>query len=176
MTGDFARITLDRTELLVAAGAVEARRLKAHRVYVGLSRAEAPRLIFDRLDQPRPVVLAPQLLLDPEELDEQHRGPDLSDDAADDLVPLTQGNGEALVLLLPHLLGIVTDQSVEHRLLGLSDGALDGDFRHGLAQRHIDRGFRELCIEAALIEFRHQRPLQLVALVEEGDAEGKAYI
>src|ERR1700759_4940121 len=176
MTGDVARITLDRTVFLVAAGAIEARRLEAHRVDVGVRRPEAPRLVLDRLDQLRPVILAPQLLLNPEQLDEQDSGPEFSDDTPDDLVSLTQGDGKALVLLLPHLLGVVTDQSVEHRLLGLSNGALDGDFRHGLAQRHIDRGFREFGIEAALIEFRHQRPLQLVALVEEGDAEGKAYI
>src|SRR5690242_19792153 len=45
-----------------------------------------------------------------------------------------------------------------------------------LAQRHIDGGFRQLGIEAALIELRDQWPLQLVALVEEGNAEGEADI
>src|ERR1700730_12978595 len=109
MTGNFARITLDRTVFPVAAGAIEARRLEAHRVDVGVRRAEAPRLVLDRLDQLRPVVLAAQLLLDPEQLDEQNGGPDLSDDAADDLVSLTQRDGKALVLLLSHLLGVVTD-------------------------------------------------------------------
>src|ERR1700755_3306494 len=113
MTGDVIRITLDRTEFPVAAGAIEARRLEAHRVDVGVRRSIAPRLVLDRLDQFRPVVLAPQLLLDPEQLDEQNRGPDFSDDAADHLVSFTQGDGEALVLLLAHLLGVVTDQSVE---------------------------------------------------------------
>src|SRR5579871_4154904 len=99
MTGDVARIALDRTELSVAAGAIEARRLEAHRVDVGVRRTEATRLVLDRLDQRRPVVLAAQFPLDPEQLDEQHRGPDFSDDASDDLVSLTQGDGEALVLL-----------------------------------------------------------------------------
>src|ERR1700746_658363 len=42
-----------------------------------------------------------------------------------------------------------------------------------LAHRHVDRGFWELNVEAALIEFGHQRTLQFVALVEEGDAERK---
>jgi len=44
------------------------------------------------------------------------------------------------------------------------------------AQRHIYRRFREFRVEAALIELSHQRPLQFVALVEEGDAERKADI
>src|ERR1700759_2912144 len=119
MTGDFAGITLDRTELPVAAGTIKARRLEAHGVHIRMRRPKAPRLALDRLDQLRSVILAAQCLLDPEELDEQNRGPDFSDDAPDDPVSLTQGDGEALVLLLPHLLGVVGDQSVEHRLLGL---------------------------------------------------------
>ena len=41
-------------------------------------------------------------------------------------------------------------------------------------QRHVDRGFRQFLPEAALIEFRHQRPLQLVAFVDEGEPEGEA--
>src|SRR5260370_18452105 len=41
------------------------------------------------------------------------------------------------------------------------------------AHRHVDRRFRELRIEAALIEFSDQRPFQFVAFVEEGDAERK---
>src|SRR5579871_1530538 len=44
------------------------------------------------------------------------------------------------------------------------------------AQRYVDRRFGKLCVEAALIEFGHQRPLQLVTFVEEGDAERKADI
>ena len=44
------------------------------------------------------------------------------------------------------------------------------------SKRHVHRGFRQLRIEAALIEFGDQRPFQLVAFVEEGDAEGKADI
>src|SRR4030081_488364 len=43
-----------------------------------------------------------------------------------------------------------------------------------LRHRHVYRGLRELRVEAALIEFSDQRAFQLVALVEEGDAEGKA--
>src|SRR5579864_9448603 len=43
-------------------------------------------------------------------------------------------------------------------------------------QRHVDRRFCQFCIEAALIEFGHQRPLQFVAFVEEGDAEGETDI
>src|ERR1700753_3021208 len=34
--------------------------------------------------------------------------------------------------------------------------------RDASGKRHVDRGFRELRVEAALIEFRHQRALQLV--------------
>src|SRR5215472_4472182 len=176
MTRDATRIAFDGTELLVAAGAVEARRLDAHRVDIGARRPKAPRFVLDRLDQLRPVALSTQPLLQPEELYEQDRGPDFAHDAADDLVTLTQGHGKALVLLLPHLLGVVADQAVEHRLLCLPDGALDSKCRHGLAQRNVDRGLRKLGVEAALVELRHQRPLQFVALVEEGDAEGKSDI
>src|ERR1700731_4848586 len=46
--------------------------------------------------------------------------------------------------------------------------------RHALRQRHVDRGFSELRVEAALIELSDQRPFQLIALVEERDPEGKA--
>src|SRR5690349_11001630 len=159
MTGDAAGIIPDRTEFLVTASAIEARRLEAHRVDVRPRRSEAPRLVLDRLDQLRPVVLAAQTLLYPEQLYEQNRGPDLSDDAAGNPVPLTQGNSDALVFLLPHLLIVVADQTAEHRLLGLSDGAFDGNRRHRLAQRHVDRGLRELHIEAALVELGHQRAL-----------------
>src|ERR1700686_1371360 len=44
------------------------------------------------------------------------------------------------------------------------------------AQRHVHRGFRQLDPEAALIELGHDRPLELVAFVEEGDPEGEADI
>src|SRR4051812_29658759 len=42
------------------------------------------------------------------------------------------------------------------------------------AQRHVHRALRQLRIEAALVEFGHQRSLQFIAFVEKGDAEGKA--
>ena len=42
-------ITVDRTECLVAAGAVEARSLNAHGIEIGSHRAEAPGLLLDRL-------------------------------------------------------------------------------------------------------------------------------
>src|SRR5262252_6929806 len=121
MARDAAGITLDRTELSVAAGPIEARRLEAHGVDIGPCRPETPRFVLDRLDQLRTVVPSAQLLLDPEQLDEQDGRPDFPHDAADDLVTPSQGDGEALVLLLPHLLGVVADQPVEHRLLRLPD-------------------------------------------------------
>src|SRR3954463_5658634 len=82
------RITLDRTEFVIAAGAVEARRLKTHRIQIGSRGPKLSCLVFNRLDQPRPVVLAAEFLLHPEELDKQHRGPDLADNPANDLVAL----------------------------------------------------------------------------------------
>src|SRR3954467_5896760 len=130
MTRHAARITFDRAEFLIAAIAVETRRLKAHRVDIGTCRPELPCFILDRLDQRRPVVLAAIFLIDPEQLDEQYRGPDFADDPPDDLAAFTQRHGKPLVLLLPHLLGVVTDEALEHRLLGLADGTLDGNFRH----------------------------------------------
>src|SRR3954452_18063738 len=36
-----------------------------------------------------------------------------------------------------------------------------------LAERHVDGRLRQLCVEAALIEFTHQRSLEFVPLVEE---------
>src|SRR5271154_5670166 len=42
------------------------------------------------------------------------------------------------------------------------------------AQRYIHRRLRQVAAEAALIEFRHDRPLELVAFVDEGQAEGEA--
>src|ERR1700744_3615829 len=176
MARDAARISLDRTELLVPGFAIKPRRLEAHRVDIGVSRPEAPRLILDFPDELRAKTLAAKAALQPEKLDEQNCGPDFSNNAADNVVLLTQRDGKPLVFLLAHLLVVVTDQSVKHRFLCLSDGALDGDRRHALAQRNIDRGFRQLRVEAALIEFSHQRPFQFVALVEEGDTEGKAEI
>src|SRR5690242_6771055 len=97
MAGDAGGIAVDGAELLVAATAVEARCLETHRVEIGTGRPELPRLVLDRRDQLRAVILAAKFLLDPEELDEQNRGPDLTDDSADDLAALFQGNREALV-------------------------------------------------------------------------------
>jgi len=42
------------------------------------------------------------------------------------------------------------------------------------AQRHVHRRFRQFRSEATLVELGDDRPLQLVAFVDEGDAEGKA--
>src|SRR5882724_8465732 len=92
-------ITLDRPEFFVAAIAVEARRLKAHRIHIRTRRSELPRFVLECLDQVRATILAAIFLLDPEQLDEQHRGPDLANDSADDLAALAQRDGKALVLL-----------------------------------------------------------------------------
>src|SRR5438552_5859860 len=139
-----ARITLDRTELLVAARTITARRLKAHRVQIGPRGPKTSRFILDRLDQLGTKILAAILLFHPEELDEQHRGPDFAYNPADDLAAFAQRDGKTLVFLFPHLFGVVTDQPAEHRLLGLTNGALDGNGRHRSAQRHVHRGFGEL--------------------------------
>src|SRR5713226_2004713 len=42
------------------------------------------------------------------------------------------------------------------------------------AQRHVHRRLGQVAAEAALVELRHDRPLQLVAFVEEGQPEGEA--
>src|SRR4030081_3738355 len=64
----------------------------------------------------------------------------------------------------------ISPQVVPH--LGSSPRTRGRRLRH----RHVFRGSRELRVEAALIECSDQRAFQLVALVEEGDAEGKAYV
>src|SRR5216683_7818476 len=176
MARNAARIAFDRTEFLITGCAVEAGRLKTHRVQIGPRGPKAPGFVFNRLYQLCSVVLATKLLLHPEQLYEQHRGPDLPDNSADDLVAVSQRDGEALVFLLAHLLGVVAEEPAEHRLLGLSDGALDRNGRHRLAQRHVHRALGQLRVEAALIELSYQGPLQLIAFVEESDAEGKADI
>src|SRR5688572_8252157 len=43
-------------------------------------------------------------------------------------------------------------------------------------QRHVGRALGQLLAEAALVELGHQRTLQLVALVDEGQPEGEAEI
>src|ERR1700734_3509124 len=48
--------------------------------------------------------------------------------------------------------------------------------RRLLRERHVDRALRQFLAEAALIEFRHQRTLELVAFVDEGQPEGEADI
>src|SRR5262245_30383917 len=104
------RIAFTKAELLVAAIAVEARRLEAHRIHIRPRRSEFPRFVLERLDQRGAKILAAIFLLDPEQLDEQHGGPDLADNAAYDLAALAQRDGEALVFLLPHLLGVVRSE------------------------------------------------------------------
>lgn len=41
-----------------------------------------------------------------------------------------------------------------------------------LSDFHHQRALRQLLIEAALVEFGHDRPFKLIALVQEGHAEG----
>src|SRR3569623_1467150 len=49
-------------------------------------------------------------------------------------------------------------------------------YRFGSAQCDVDGTLWQIDVEATLIEFSHQRALQLVALIEESDAERKAEI
>src|SRR5439155_18525836 len=49
---------------------------------------------------------------------------------------------------------------------------LSGTTSQTLAERHVDRRFRQLRVEAALIELGDQRTLEVVALFEESDSEG----
>src|SRR5581483_2557235 len=126
MTRRAARVTLDRSEFPVSAGAIEAWGLEAHRVDVCMGRAETPRFVLDRLDQLRPEALAAKPLLEPKQLDKQHRRPDFTDDSAHDGIFVPQRDGKPLVFLLANLLGVVADQAVEHRLFRLADSALDG--------------------------------------------------
>src|SRR5262245_30092607 len=58
--------------------------------------------------------------------------------------------------------------------LELMAAALPRESRSG--QRDVDRGFGELGVEAALVELGDDRPLELVALVEKGDAERKTEV
>src|SRR6185369_9863097 len=161
-----AGIALESAEFLVPAGTIEARRLETHRVDMGLDRALPSCLVLDRCDQLRAKPLAALLLVDPEILDEQNRGPEMPDDAADDLAAVLQRDRDALGPLLPELLVIIGTEPGEHSLLGGPNGALDGDGWHGLAKRHVDRRFRQLRVEAALVELGDQGTLELVALVE----------
>src|SRR3954452_15080908 len=120
-----ARIALDRAELLIAAGAIESRRLEAHRVDIGPRRAEPFRFVFDGRDQLRSKAFAAHGAIHPEQLDVEHRGPELSNDAADDLVAVTERHSDALVALLAHLLRVISAKPAEHHLPGRTNDALD---------------------------------------------------
>src|SRR4051794_30662251 len=125
-----AGIALDGAEFLVPAGTIKARRLETHGVDMGLDRALPSCLVLDRSDQPGANTLAALLLIDPEVLDEQNRGPEMPDDAADDLAAVLQRNRDASDLLLPEVLVVIGAESGEHSLLGRPNGALDGDGWH----------------------------------------------
>src|SRR5438105_3542877 len=134
-----AGIALEGAEFLVPLGTIEARRLETHRVDMGLDRALPPCLVLDRRDQLRPQTLAALLLVDPEVLDEQNRGPEMPDDTADDLAAVLQRDRNAPDLLLAKMLVVIGTEPGEHSLLGRPNGALDGDGWHGLAERHVHR-------------------------------------
>src|SRR3569623_1478751 len=125
-----AGITLEGTELLIPAGTIEVRRLETHRIDIGLDCAMPSCLILDRRDQLRAESLAALLLLDPEILDEQNRGPEMPDDAADALAAVLERDRDAPDLLLPEVLVVVGAEPGEHSLLGGPNGALDGDGWH----------------------------------------------
>src|SRR5690242_8164649 len=76
-------------------------------------------------------------------------------------------------------------QPVTARLNGsVGDSRLDGlllmleaiTAPRALGQRDVDGRFRQLDAEAALIEFGDDRPLKLIALVEEGEPEREAEV
>src|ERR1700732_2658803 len=133
VTRPAAGIAVERTELFIAACAVESGSLDTHGVEIGPHGAKPPRLRLDPFHQCRAVPLAAKPLLDPEQLDEQDRHPYLADNAADDRPLVTQRDGEAAILLLAQLLVVVTDQPAENRALGLSNRALSGDRRHRIS-------------------------------------------
>src|SRR5262245_1895980 len=57
-------------------------------------------------------------------------------------------------------------------IVGSADCRLPtADCRILSAQRHVGGALGQLLAEAALVELGHHRPLELVALVEEGEAE-----
>src|ERR1700727_955536 len=127
------RIAANRTERLVSALPVETRRLNTHRIDVGAHRTEAASLVLDLFDHPRSSAFATESLVDPEQLDEQHRHPDFADDPADDLFLFKKRDGEAPVLLLPHLLSVLAEEAADNRAFGLADRTLDGNRRHGFS-------------------------------------------
>src|SRR5947209_10918701 len=127
MARDAAGIAVNDAELLVPAGTIKFRRLETHGVHVGSDRPDPPCFVLDRRDQLRPKVLTAIFLLDPEVLNEQNRGPDLADDAADNLAAVLERDRDALQPLRPHMLMVVTAEPDEHGLLGDPNGALDGD-------------------------------------------------
>src|SRR5947207_10461912 len=152
MARNAAGIALEGAEFLVPSGTIKTRRLETHRVDMSLDRALPSCLVLDRRDQLGPQTLAALLLVDPEILDEQNRGPDMPDDAADDLAAVLQRDRDALDRLLAEVLVVIGAEPGEHSLLGGPNGALDGDGWHDLAERHVDCRFRQLRVEAALVE------------------------
>src|SRR5437879_143271 len=130
VTRHAAGIAVNCTERFIPACPVEARSLRAHRVEIGSYRPKPPGLLFDLFDQCRPVPLSTKPLLDPEELDEQHGHPDLTNNSADDCPIVTQRDGEAAIFLLPHLFAVIANQSDKDRTLGLSNRTLERNGRH----------------------------------------------
>src|SRR5580698_7679958 len=128
-----ARIAANRTKRLVAALPVETRRLNTHRIDVGAQRTEAASLVLNLFDQLGSTAFATESLIDPEQLNEQHRHPDFADNSANDLFLFTERDGETTIVLLPHLLFVVADEAADNRALGLADRTLDGNCRHGFS-------------------------------------------
>src|SRR4051812_10226883 len=100
---------------------------------MGLDRALPSCLVLDRRDQLGAMSLAALLLIDPEILDEQNRGPEMPDDAADDLAAVFQRDRDAPDLLLAKVLVVIGAEPGEHSLLGRPNGALDGNGGHGIS-------------------------------------------
>src|SRR6516225_4841853 len=99
MTRDATGLAVDRAELLISARAIEARRLDAQCIHIRSDGPKAYRFVFNGLDQRLAMTLAAEFLLQPEQLDEQHGGPNFSDDAAYDFIIGKQRDSEALVFL-----------------------------------------------------------------------------
>ncbi len=87
--------------------------------------------------------------------------------------PLEGSTGASLGMVFPTLL----DGGAMARCPRFSGAALRFGAPAGApprsGERDVDRAFRQFLAEAALVEFRHQRAFQLIALVQEGDPQGE---
>src|SRR5215472_18845795 len=101
----------------------------------------------------------------------------MSRKSADYVLAFPHRDRQRLVVELADMRLVERAEPLEDRASRRAMDGFDTNARHdldGSAQCDVHRAFRQLLPEAALIELGDDRPLELVALVEEGEPEREA--